>query len=286
MENEKRTVVITGATSGIGKRLTETYAINEDCTVFAGYRNPEHRKELESISSNVIPFNIDMEKPSLIDWAAISIKKRASKVDLLINAAGCVMAGPMEVMPAEKLKKQFDVNTFSHLRFTQKLMEILQGGKVINISSMASFGIFPFVAPYCASKRALDILFTALEIESNYKVKVISIKPGVIATPLWEKSIKNNQDSIVGAKDYEKQMTYVAGNAERNGTRGLSPDKVVEVILKADRAKNPKPSYTVGKDAFVAELVSRLPQCLINKIIECGMKKKGLRDPEIKTFSD
>ena len=286
MESKQRTVVITGATSGIGKRLTETYAINEDCTVFGGFRNPEHKKELESISSNVIPFNIDMEKPSLIDWAAMSIKRRVSKVDLLINAAGCVMAGPMETMPAEKLKKQFDINTFSHLRFTQQLMDVLQDGKVINISSMASFGIFPFVAPYCASKRALDILFTALEIESNYKVKVISIKPGVIATPLWEKSIKNNQDSIVGAKDYEKQMAYVAGNAERNGTRGLSPDKVVEVILKADRAKNPKPSYTVGKDAFAAELVSRLPQCFINKIIEYGMKKKGFREPEIQTFAD
>ena len=276
MENEKRTVIITGATSGIGRALLEAYAIKEDCRVFAGFRNPAHEEELRKISTNIVPFKIDMEKPSLIDWAALSIKKQTSKADLLINAAGCVMAGPMETMPAEKLRKQFEINTFSHLRFTQKLMDILQGGKVINISSMASFGIFPFVSPYCASKRALDILFTALEIESNHKIKVISIKPGVIATPLWEKSIKNNQDSIVGVKDYEKQMAYVARNAERNGTRGLSPNEVVKVILKADRSKHPKPSYTVGKDAFAAELVSRLPQCLINKIIEYGMKKKGL----------
>ena len=273
--NEKRTVVITGATSGIGRALVEEYA--KTCRVFAGFRNPDYEEELRAVSENVIPFKIDMEKTSLIDWAAITIKKQTEKIDLLINVAGCVMAGPMESMPTEKLRKQFEVNTFSHIRFTQKLMDALQGGKVINISSMASFGIFPFVSPYCASKRALDILFTALEIESNYKIKVISIKPGVIATPLWEKSIKINQDSINGAEDYRRQMNYVAGNAERNGIRGLPVSKVVDVILKADRAKRPKPSYTVGKDALMAELVSRLPQGIVNGIIEYGMKKKGLR---------
>ena len=206
--NNKRIVVITGATSGIGKALTESFS--EDCIVFAGYRNPDYEIPLKKISSNVIPFFIDMEKTSLIDGAALLIKKQVEHVDLLINAAGCVMAGAMENMQITKLRKQFEVNTFSHLRL---LMPILEGGRVINISSMASFGIFPFVSPYCASKRALDILFSALELESNHKVKVVSVKPGVIATPLWGKSIEVNRDSIEGDKSYEREMLYMAQNA-------------------------------------------------------------------------
>ncbi len=271
----KRVIVITGATSGIGKALVESFA--EDCIVYAGYRNPDHEISLKKISSNVIPFFIDMEKTSIIDGAAVLIKRNVEKIDLLINVAGCVMAGAMETMQIQKLRRQFEVNTFSHLRFTQRLMPVLEGSKVINISSMASFGIFPFVAPYCASKRAMDILFNALEIESNHKIRVVSVKPGVIATPLWSKSVEINRDSIVGDKTYEKEMLFMAKNAMKNEKQGLPVSKVVKLIRKVDGLENPKPSYTVGKDALFAEMVSKLPQCMQNRLIEFGLKKKGLR---------
>lgn len=270
----KRIIVITGATSGIGKALTEKFSENN--IVFAGYRNPDYESDLKAISSNVVPFFIDMEDSSIVDGAAIYIKRLTNSVDVLINAAGCVMAGAMENMPVEKLRKQFEVNTFSHLRFTQKLIDVLEGGRVINISSMASFGLFPFVAPYCASKRAMDILFNAFELESNHKVKVISVKPGVIATPLWEKSVELNQDSIANDKSYEKEMVYMAKNAMKNSKEGLPVVRVVDVINEIVNSKNPKSSYTIGADAKVAELVSRLPQDWINYLIEAGMKKKGL----------
>ena len=272
---KKRVIVITGSTSGIGRALTEAFA--EDCIVFAGYRNPDYEIPLKKISANVIPFFIDMEKTSLIDGASVFIKRQTEKVDLLINAAGCVMAGPMETMPISKLRKQFEVNTFSHLRFTQKLMPLLIGSKVINISSMASFGIFPFIAPYCASKRALDILFNALEIESNHKIKVVSVKPGVIATPLWSKSIDINKDSIENSNSYKNEMIFMAQNAMKNERCGLPVSKVVDLIKKIDSLENPKPSYVVGMDARLGEMASHLPLCLINKLMDYGLKLKGLR---------
>lgn len=271
----KHVIVITGATSGIGKALTENLA--KDNIVYAGYRNPDKEELLKEISSNVVPFFIDMEHDSIIDGAALQIQRYTEKVDVLINVAGCVMAGAMENMTTAKLRKQFEVNTFSHLRFTQKLLDVLEGGRVINISSMASFGIFPFVAPYCASKRALDILFNAFELESKHKIKVVSVKPGVIATPLWTKSVELNQDSIENDKSYLKEMEYMAQNAMKNSKTGLPPQKVVELIRKIILSKNPKSSYTVGFDAKVAEIVSRLPQDWINFLVEIGMKKKGLR---------
>lgn len=263
-----KTYVITGTTSGIGKALLQKLV--DENTVFAGYRNEKYADELERIGA--IPFYIDMERKESISQAAAFIKSKTDKIDTLVNVAGCVVAGVMEQIPVDNLRKQFEVNTFSHIDFTQKLLPLLNNAKVINISSMSSFGIFPFVAPYCASKRALDILFNAMVLESG--LKVVSIKPGVIATPLWDKSIELNKESINNSKDYDKEMKYMVANAHKNGQKGLNVNKVVDLIVKVDALNNPKPSYTVGKDAKFAEFVSKLPFDWQNKLIKFGMKRK------------
>ena len=262
----KKVYVITGATSGIGKAVLEKLAAEN--TVFAGYRNEKYLPEL----SSAIPFFIDMEKPDTIEKAANFIKSKTDKIDTLINAAGCVVAGATEQISINEIRKQFEVNTFSHLDFSQKLLPLLKNGKIINISSMASFGIFPFVAPYCASKRALDILFNSLSIESG--VKVVSIKPGVIATPLWDKSIELNKNSIENCQGYEKEMEYMVSNARKNGEKGLDVQKVVGVILKADKEVNPKPSYIVGFDAEFAQMISKLPFDWQNGLVKFGLRCK------------
>lgn len=264
----KKTYVITGSTSGIGKSLLETLV--KDNIVFAGYRNEKYVQDLENIGA--IPFYIDMERKDSIAQAAAFIKSKTEKIDTLVNVAGCVVAGIMEKLPVDNIRKQFEVNTFSHLDFTQRLLSLLDNAKVINISSMASFGIFPFVAPYCASKRALDILFNAMSVESG--LKVVSVKPGVIATPLWDKSIELNKDAINNSENYDKEMKYMVANARRNGSRGLNVRKVVDLIVKIDGMDNPKPSYTVGFDAKMAEIVSKLPQGIINMLVKQGVKYK------------
>lgn len=124
-------------------------------------------------------------RTTIVD-AANFIKSKTDKVDILINVAGNVVAGPVETLDTDRLRDQFEVNTFSHIEFMQALLPILDNGRIINISSMSSFGHFPFISPYCASKRALDIFFNAFAIENNRNIKVVSIKPGVIATPIWE----------------------------------------------------------------------------------------------------
>ena len=242
----KKTYVITGTTSGIGKTLLEAFA--KENIVFAGYRNENYLESLKSFSDNVIPFFIDMESRNSIAQAAAFIKSKTDKIDTIINVAGCVIAGLIERIDIDDLRKQFEVNTFSHLDLTQRLLPLLKkDGKIINISSMASFGIFPFVAPYCASKRALDILFNSLAVESN--IKVVSVKPGVIATPLWGKSVELNKNSIEKCKEYEKEMQYMIANAKKNETNGLDVHKVTDLIVK-------------------------IPQDWLNKMIRYGIKAK------------
>lgn len=259
----KKIYVITGATSGIGKALCEHFAPNN--IVFAGYRNKEKTNELPP---NAIPFYIDSSDEQSIKAAANFIKSKTNKIDTLINVAGCVVAGAMENIPINELRRQFEVNVFSHINLTQQLLPIINNGKIINISSMSSFGIFPFIAPYSASKRSLDIMFNALQLEIKKDIKIISIKPGVIATPLWEKSINENQKAFSTCTNYDREINFMVNNARRNGTHGLPVTKVVNLIDKIDKSKNPRPSYTIGIDAKAAEIVSLLPQCLLNKIIK------------------
>ena len=118
------------------------------------------------------------------------------------------------------------------------------------------------------------MFFNSLLIENKKNVQVISIKPGVIATPLWGKSIDENSKYFDNYGDYSKEMKYVIANAQKNKTRGLSAKKVVDVILKADKAKRPKLSYLVGKDAVSAHLFSLLPQQIQNAVIKIGIKVK------------
>lgn len=267
-----KTYVVTGAASGIGKALVTELAKNN--IVFAGYRNPIHETDLRLISPNIYPFFVDYSEPETIKKASEYIVSKCTKVDTLINIAGCVVAGPVEDLNIDEVRRQFNVNVFGHLELTQGILPILEEGKIINVSSMASFGIFPFISPYCASKRCLDMFFNSLLIENKKNIKVVSVKPGVIATPLWGKSIDENSKYFDNYGDYSEEMKYVIANAQKNEKTGLSSQKVVDVILKADRAENPKLSYTVGKDAFMASLVSKLPQKWINMIVKFGIKIK------------
>lgn len=267
-----KTYVITGATSGIGKALIEKLSDNN--IVFAGYRKKNSEEELHKVSSNIYPFYIDYSNPETIKLASDYILSKCTKIDTLVNIAGAVVAGPIERIEVSELKKQFDVNTFGHLEFSRNLLDVLNGGKIINISSMASFGIFPYIAPYCASKRCLDMLFNSLLLETKKDIKVVSIKPGVIATPLWKKSVEENSKYIKNCTGYEKEMNFLISNAYKNSTKGLPCDKVVDLILKVDKLKNPKLSYTVGKDAYFASLISKLPQSLLNHLVRLGIKHR------------
>ena len=266
----KKVYVVTGSTSGIGKAVLEKLYKNGEYTIFAGYRNEQ--KIPSDIPENVKYFYINMNERESIIKAAEFIKSATNHIDTIVNVAGNVVAGPIEKIDTQRLREQFDVNTFSHIEFTQNLMPVLNNSKIINISSMSSFGIFPFISPYCASKRALDIFFNALELENHKNLKVISVKPGVIATPIWEKSVNANLEYLENCTEYEQELTFVKKNALKNSTKGLPVSKVADLVVKIDKNKNPRSSYTIGKDAKFAQIISMLPQGLLNKIIKFGMK--------------
>lgn len=277
MKKQSKVILITGASSGIGRETAYRLA-KEGHKVFAGVRRKIDKTEIEQLSPNITGVYIDVTNQSSIDKAFWFVIKHTDKIDVLINNAGIVVAGPMEFLSIKKLKEQFDVNTFGALAVAQKFLPFLKNGLVINISSMAATGIFPFIAPYCASKRALDILFNSLMIENKDNIKVVSIKPAAIKTPIWNKSVKKAKENFSELNEpakqkYEKELTYLEKNALENNTKGIEISAVTNCILKVIESKNPKPSYNVGFIACCAEILSKFPTSLVNNLVKSKLKK-------------
>lgn len=272
-------VLITGASSGIGKTTAIKLAQN-GFRVFAGVRKEEDKIAVENENPNITGVFIDVTNQESIRNAFDEVKKVTDNLYALINNAGIAYAGAVECIPVESIQKQFDINVFGAIRVAQQFMPMLCSAKIVNISSMASFGLFPFISPYCASKRALDIFFNALMLEcKNPKLKVVSIKPGVIKTKIWEKSIDVNKRVMEGLPEksvekYRREFEYLVKNAEKNKDKGLEPEKVADLILKVLCLRNPKPSYTVGRDARAAEIFSKLPLCVTNFFTKYILKKR------------
>ncbi len=278
MPLETKNILITGASSGIGKSTAEFLA-QKGFKVFAGVRKEDDFKELNAIHTNIIPIYLDVLNSESVLAAFETLTAQNVKLFALINNAGAVVAQPVECIDLDDLKYQFDINTIAPVRLAQTFLPLLEEGKIINISSMASTGIFPFIAPYCASKRALDILFNSMSLEfKNKNVKIISLKPGSIKTPIWNKSIKNNEKSmdklpLEFKNKYQKELEFLALNAEKNNYKALAVEVVSRKIYQILIKKNPKSSYCVGFDSHFACAFSKLSQELINFFVKLKLRK-------------
>lgn len=275
----KKSVLITGASSGIGKEIALQLA-NEGYLVFAGVRKKTDKFSLEKQNKNIIGVYLDVTSDSSIDKAFWFVLKKTNSLYSIINNAGVAVGGPIEFIPVKKIKEQFDVNTFGAIAVTQKFLPMMHEGKIINTSSMASTGIFPFAAPYCASKRALDILFNSMGIEfKNPEIKVVSIKPGTIKTPIWDKSMKSNLAFIrelpnACLEKYKKELNLLERNAYKSNEKGQNPEDVAKLVSQILKMKNPKPSYTVGSDAFWVVLFAKLPLNIVNFFVKHILSKR------------
>lgn len=276
----KKNVLITGTSTGIG-RCTAILLAENGFKVYAGVRTEKDFDSLASENENIKPIYIDVLDKASISKAAQLLKEEAVELTAIINNAGAVVAQPIECINIDDLKYQFELNTVAPVAIAQAFLPLMKSGKIINLSSMASTGMFPYISPYCASKRALDILFNSLSIEmKNKNIQVVSIKPGVIRTPIWNKSIATNRSQLEKLPDnfkekYGKDLIFLAKNAEKNNYKSILPEKVAERILKVVISKKPKSSYCVGIDSLAACFISKLlPQDILNKIIKYKLNQK------------
>lgn len=269
-----RTVLVTGASTGIG-RATALLLDEHGFTVFAGVRKREDALSLRSAaSSSLVPLILDVTKPAEIAKAAKDITKAvgAAGLDGLVNNAGTAHAAPLEFVPLQSFRDQLEVNLVGQLAVTQAMLPLLRlaQGRIVNVTSIGGLIAGTMLGPYNASKFALEALTHVLRQElSAWGIQAIAIEPGQIATPIWATS-SSRSDELVTAEAAALYGDKIAG-ARRMATNaaanGLPAIEVANVIERALTVRKPKTRYAVGTDAKLGStLVARLPDRLRDRI--------------------
>jgi NAD(P)-dependent dehydrogenase (short-subunit alcohol dehydrogenase family) len=283
-EKAVKSVVITGASRGIG-RTAALLLERSGFKVFAGVRRPEDGEQLVRKSKgNIFPIVIDVTKQDTIDSAAFQITGIVKDFGLwgLVNNAGIAVAGPMEFMPMERIREQFDINFFGQISVTQKFLPLIRQGKgrIVNISSKEGILSMPLVGPYCASKFALEAFSDTLRLElKQWNIPVAIIQPGTIATQIIEQSISSAEECVRdlprhAGELYDECFIAARKTAAKVLKAAIPPDKVARTILKALTDKKPKSRYTVGIDARALSIMKQLiPDTMMDKII---LKQMGM----------
>ncbi len=267
------TIMITGASKGIG-RATALYLDKRGFTVLAGVRTQADGDGLcQEASSRLQPVIVDITNPDQVAALAETVRKVVGQngLDGLVNNAGIAVAAPLEFLPIDEFRRQIEVNLTAHLMVTQALLPYIRQakGRIINISSIGGRLAGPMLGAYHASKFAMEGLTDSLRQElAPWGIKVISIEPGAIATPIWE-SGANTADRLLAQMPPQASQYYQAG---MNGARafaaqafktGLPAEQVAEVIYQSLTAPKPRTRYPVGRDAkFGTRIIAHLPDNL------------------------
>ncbi len=179
-EKTMKTVLITGASSGIGEAAAQ-YFVTQGWRVFATARHPE-KLGAWSRASQVVPLALDVTNPESVRSAIAETLRESTSLDVLVNNAGVGLAGPLEAITATEMEEHFQTNLFGTVRVIQEVLPVFrkQGhGVIVNVSSVSGrFGV-PFLSPYCAGKFAMEGLSESLYYELRpFKIRIKLIEPG------------------------------------------------------------------------------------------------------------
>ncbi|MGJ1265622.1 oxidoreductase [Sphingobacterium spiritivorum] len=245
----KKVILITGASSGMGKEAAKTL-IQQGHTVYTIARRIDQMQDLKALGGH--PIQMDVTKESDIDSVVDTIIAEQGKIDVLWNNAGYGLYGSVEDVPLEEARKQMEVNVFGMAAMTQKVvpyMRKVKSGLIINTSSMGGKMYFPMGAWYHASKHAVEGLSDCLRLELKpFNIKVVVLEPGFIATEFGS-VLLDNFSKISKDSAYKNMMDKIAkGTADAAKGNGSSkPSVIADAIVKIVNSSNPKTRYKVGK---------------------------------------
>lgn len=246
---EGKVVLVTGASSGIGKETARTL-LEERYTVYAAARRIDRMRDLEGLGA--IALEMDITRDDDIVRAVNTIASAQGGIDILVNNAGFGMYGAMEDTSLDDARYQFEVNLFGLARLTQLALPHMReqhAGKIVNISSMGGRVYTPLGSWYHATKHALEGWSDCLRIEvAPFGIDVIVIEPGLIQTefsevmvrPMLERSGNSAYADLAQKVARATRDSYERGNAS-------SPSLIAGVISRALRAGRPRTRYVAGK---------------------------------------
>jgi len=291
MHDARPAVLVTGASTGIGAACTVRLA-QDGFRVYAGVRREEDGLSLiRQAGDAAAPILLDVTNPAQIKVAVARIAEETGGRGLqaLVNNAGVAIAGPLEFLPIDELRRQLEINVIGQIAVTQACLPLLRrartsgkgdhrAGRLVFMSSVAGRSALPFTGAYAASKFALEGAADALRVELEpFGLTVSLVEPGVIATPIWETARQVAERNI--EKMPPQLEEYYGGvlNALRSRvarTKGLAPERVADVVAHALTARRPRIRYIVGRDARTKILMQALlPDRLRDWLVAAAVRR-------------
>ena len=258
-------VLITGATSGIGKE-TALLLASKGFLVYGTARNVEGKN---------LPFRLlpmDVRNETSIKEAIQQILTEVGRIDILINNAGVGITGAVEELPAEQLHNVFATNLYGAIAVIQQVLPAMRAqgsGRIINIASIAGYMGLPFRGAYSASKGALLLMSEALRMEvKQFGIEVTTISPGDYATDIASRRYHTPViENSPYAEVYAKQLQLMNEHVDSGG----DPKEMADKILKVINTKHPKVHYKQG--SFLQKFSIVLKRLLPSKSYEKMLMK-------------
>jgi NAD(P)-dependent dehydrogenase (short-subunit alcohol dehydrogenase family) len=263
----KKTVLITGASSGFG-RATAKFFHQHGWNVIAAMRSPEKEKELSGLSG-VLVIKLDVTRKAEIGDAVAASIRAFGQIDVLVNNAGYGSFGALEVAPEDVIRQQFEVNFFGLIEVTKAIlpdMRVRGSGVIINVSSIGGRLTFPFSTLYHATKFAVEGMTESLQYELNpLGIRLKLVEPGGYKTEFAGRSM--NFYGAAGLEDYEEPLDRFAEKIA-HWPMSENLNEVAEVIYAAATDGTDKLRYPVGHDAVpILEARHQMDDLAFKKLI-------------------
>ena len=256
-----KVVLITGASSGIGKSIAE-FLHYKGFIFYGTSRNPD------KIINSVFPLiELDVRNTESIHNAVKKIIELSGAIDILINNAGVGITGPIEEIPSLEIKNNFETNFFGPIEVMKAVlpqMRAQRSGLIINITSIAGYMGLPYRGIYSASKGALELITESLSMEVKpFGINITNVAPGDYATNI---AAGRFHSTVIKGSDYENSYGATLKMMNDQVNSGNNPIEMAEAIFDIINSNNPKIHYKVG--SFIQKFSIVLKRILPDKVFE------------------
>jgi NAD(P)-dependent dehydrogenase (short-subunit alcohol dehydrogenase family) len=282
-EKTMRSVVVTGASTGIGWAIAK-FLIGRGYRVFGSVRKQADADRLTGeFGANFTPLLFDVTDEAAVLAAARKVREALGGETLagLVNNAGVAVAGPVLELPVDDFRRQMEINVIGPVIATQAFGPLLGAdpslkgpkGRIVMISSVAGKNGNPLSAPYSTSKHAIEGLSESLRRELMlFGIDVIIVAPGAVKTPIWSKAEQIDL-SVYQNSPYLPALNKVMAFMMKLGETGLPAERIAEVVFEALTAGRPKVRYQITPDRMRHLMTAALPKRVVDRIIA---KRLGL----------
>ncbi len=270
----KRVVLITGASSGIGRACAEHLSARGFCVYGAGRRFPAQKITPIRRVTNRDGYQVlrmDVCNSNSVNQAIALLMKAENQIDIVVNGAGSGIAAAVEDSSITDIKKQFEVNFFGILRVCRAVLPAMRArhcGRIVNISALAGLAAQPFQGAYSASKFAVEGLSESMRLElMPHGIQVSLIEPGDICTAFTDNRVITA--AAKGNSAYAAAFKRVLAKIEHAERHAPHPQRVAHLLDRVISAPRPLPRYTVGLLPQRAIAIGKhmLPARLYDKIV-------------------